>query len=61
MGLIDKYIHDNTKLAKVMVESRINYLYEMLKKDKPFPKKYLEWRKGMDEEARKIAKRDKQQ
>ena len=25
LGLIDKYIHDNTKLAKVMVESRINY------------------------------------
>ena len=61
LGLIDKYIHDNTELAKLMVESRINYLYNMLKKDKPFPKKYLEWRKGMDEEACKIVKRDKQQ
>ena len=61
LGLIDKYIHDNTKLAKVMVESRINYLYEMFKKDKPFPRKYLEWRNGLDEEVRKIVKRDKQQ
>ena len=40
LGLIDKYIHDNTKLAKVMVESRINYLYEMLKKTSHFKKIY---------------------
>lgn len=39
LNLIDKYIHDNTELAKVMVESRINYLYNMLKRDKPFPPK----------------------
>jgi len=57
LGLINKYIHDNTEPAKLMVESRINYLYNMLKKDKPFPKKYLEWRKGLDEEVRNILKR----
>ncbi len=59
INLIDKYIHDNTELAKLMVEARINYLYNMLKKDKPFPRKYLEWRKGLDEEVRNILRRKK--
>lgn len=54
LKLIDRYIHDNTELAKVMVESRINYLYNMLKKDKPFPRKYLEWRMGLEGEVRNI-------
>lgn len=57
--LIDKYIHDNAELAKLMVESRIHYLYNMLKKDKPFPRKYLEWRKGLDEEVQSILRRKK--
>ena len=57
LGLIDKYIHDNTALAKLMVESRINYLYTMLKKDRPFPKKYIEWRKGLQEEVDNILRR----
>jgi hypothetical protein len=57
LKLIDRYIHDNTELAKVTVESRINYLYNMLKKDKPFPRKYLEWRKGLEEEVRNILKK----
>ncbi len=56
LKLIDRYIHDNTELAKVMVESRINYLYNMLKKDNPFPRKYLEWRKGLEGEVRNILK-----
>jgi hypothetical protein len=56
LGLIDKYIDDNTELAKLMVESRINYLYKMLKKDAPFPRKYLEWRNGLKEEVRSILK-----
>ena len=56
LKLIDRYIHDNTELAKVMVESRINYLYNMLKKDKPFPRKYLEWRKGLEGEVHNILK-----
>ncbi|MCF6155587.1 MAG: hypothetical protein E3K36_10110 [Candidatus Brocadia sp.] len=59
LNLIDKYIHDNTELAKVMVESRINYLYNMLKKDKPFPRKYREWRKGLEEEVQNILRRKK--
>ena len=37
--------------------STTNYLYTMLKKDRPFPKKYLEWRKELDEEVRNILKR----
>lgn len=57
LKLIDRYIHDNTELAKVMVESRINYLYNMLKKDKPFPRKYLEWRKGLEGEVSNILKK----
>lgn len=56
LGLINKYIHDNTEMAKLMVASRINYLYNMAKKDKPFPRKYLEWRKGLEEEVRNILK-----
>lgn len=60
LHLIDKYIHDNTELAKLMVESRINYLYNMLKKDKPFPRKYIEWRRGLEEEVQKILKQKKQ-
>ncbi len=59
LHLIDKYIHDNTERAKLMVESRINYLYNMLKKVKPFPRKYLEWRKGLNEEMQNIMKREK--
>ncbi|GAN35126.1 MAG: hypothetical protein DYG83_05280 [Candidatus Brocadia sp. AMX2] len=59
LNLIDKYIHDNTELAKVMVESRINYLYNMLKRDKPFPRKYREWRKGLEEEVQNILRRKK--
>lgn len=59
LDLINKYIHDNTENAKLMVESRINYLYNMLKRDKPFPKKYLEWRKGLEEEVENILKRKK--
>lgn len=59
LKLIDRYIHDNTELAKVMVESRINYLYNMLKKDKPFPRKYLEWRKGLEDEVQNILRRKK--
>jgi len=59
LGLIDKYIHDNTEMAKLMVESRINYLYNMLKKDKPFPRKYLEWRKELEEEVQYILRRKK--
>lgn len=57
LKLIDMYIHDNTELAKLMVESRINYLYNMLKKDKPFPRKYLEWRKGLEGEVRNLLKK----
>lgn len=59
LGMINKYIHDNTALAKLMAESRINYLYNMLKKDRPFPKKYLEWRKALQEEVQNILKRNK--
>ncbi|MBM4054991.1 MAG: hypothetical protein FJ264_10060 [Planctomycetes bacterium] len=54
LNLIGKYVHDNTKLAQLMVESRINYLFNMLKNKKPFPKKYLEWRKGLDAEIQSI-------
>lgn len=57
LNLIDKYVRDNTELAKLMVESRINFLYNMLKKDKPFPRKYLAWRKGLDEEVQNILRR----
>lgn len=57
LNLIGKYIRDNTETAKLMVESRINYLYMMLKKNKPFPRKYLEWRNGLDKEVRDILKR----
>lgn len=58
LNLIGKYIHDNTKLAQLLVESRINYLFHMLKKKTRFPRKYLEWRKGLDAEAKKIMSRD---
>ncbi|MFO0794056.1 MAG: hypothetical protein U0586_08320 [Candidatus Brocadiaceae bacterium] len=61
LNLINKYIHDNKELAMLMVESRILYLYNTLKKDKPFPKKYLEWRKGLDEEIRNILKKNRKQ
>lgn len=60
LNLINKYIHDNKELAMLMVESRIQYLHNMLKKDKPFPKKYLEWRKGLEEEIRYILKRNRE-
>ncbi len=59
LGLIEKYIHDNTELAKLMVESRIDYLYKMLKKDTPFPRKYLEWRNELNEEVQNILRRKK--
>lgn len=59
LGLIDNYIHDNTDMAKILVESRINYLYNMLKNDKPFPRKYLEWRKGLEVEVQNILRRKK--
>ncbi len=61
LNLINKYIHDNKELAMLMVESRIQYLYNTLKKDKPFPKKYLEWRKGLEDEIRNILKRNRKQ
>ncbi len=61
LNLINKYIHDNKELAMLMVESRIQYLYNTLKKDKPFPKKYLEWRKGLEYEVRNILKRNRNQ
>lgn len=54
LNLIGKYVHDNTKLAQLMVESRINYLFNMLKKKQPFPRKYLEWRKGLSAEIQRI-------
>ncbi|MEB2308973.1 MAG: hypothetical protein OZ917_06685 [Candidatus Brocadiaceae bacterium] len=59
LNLIDKYIHDNTELAKLMVESRINYLHNMLKRDSPFSRKYREWRKGLQEEIQDILKKRK--
>lgn len=58
LKLIDTYMQDNTDLAKLMVESRILYLYKMLKKDRPFPKKYREWRNGLDAEIHEISKRE---
>ncbi|HHT9110822.1 MAG TPA: hypothetical protein ACFYDZ_06630 [Candidatus Brocadiaceae bacterium] len=61
LNLINKYIHDNKELAMLMVESRIQYLYNTLKKDKPFPKKYLEWRNGLEDEIRNILKRNRKQ
>lgn len=57
LRLIDTYIQDNKDLAKLMVESRILYLYKTLKKDSPFPRKYREWRNGLDAEVREILKR----
>jgi len=42
-----------------MVESRNNYLYNMLKRDRPFPRKYIEWRKGLEEEVQNILRRKK--
>lgn len=61
LNLIRKYIQDNTETAALMVEARINYLYDMLKKDKPFPRKYIEWRKGLEEEVQIIVKRNRKQ
>ncbi len=57
LDLIEKYVHDNTGLAKLMVESRINYLYKMIKDDRPFPRKYLQWRRELDDEVQSILKR----
>ncbi|MEK7733774.1 MAG: hypothetical protein AAB318_06155 [Planctomycetota bacterium] len=57
LRLIDTYIQDNKDLAKLMVESRILYLYKTLKKDSPFSRKYREWRNGLDAEVREILKR----
>jgi len=54
LDLIDKYIHDFTHLAELLVESRINYLHKMLKKNTPFPRKYIEWRRQLREEIRII-------
>ncbi len=59
LKLIDTYIHDNTDLSELMVESRILYLYNMLKKDRPFPRKYREWRNGLDAEIHEILKMSK--
>jgi hypothetical protein len=59
LALIDKYIRDNTELAKLMLESRINYQYKMIKIDRPFPRKYLEWRNRLTEEINIILKRKK--
>ncbi len=59
LDLIGKYVHDNTARAKLMVESRINYLYHMIKKDSPFPRKYLKWRQGLDEEVQNILRQKK--
>lgn len=56
LNLISKYVHDNTDTAGLMVESRINYLYKMLINNTPFPRKYLEWRNGLDNEIRSIRK-----
>ena len=58
LDLIDTYVHDNTELAKLMVKSRINYLHKMLKNDRPFPRKYLQWRRELDEEVQSILKRN---
>ncbi|MCF6158801.1 MAG: hypothetical protein E3K32_09560 [wastewater metagenome] len=60
LALIDKYIRDNTELAKLMVESRINYLQKMVKIDRPFPRKYREWRKGLSDEAEAILRKKKE-
>ena len=57
LRLIDTYIQDNKDLAKLMVESRILYLYKTLKKDSPFSRKYREWRNGLDVEIQEILKK----
>ncbi len=57
LRLIDVYLQDNTDLAKLMVESRILYLYKILKKNVPFSRRYREWRNGLDAEVREILKR----
>ena len=57
LRLIDTYMQDNTDLAKLMVESRILYLYKTLKKNVPFSRRYREWRNGLDAEIREILKR----
>ena len=57
LRIIDIYIQDNTDLAKLMVESRILYLYKILKKNVPFSRRYREWRSGLDAEVREILKR----
>lgn len=44
LSLIDKYVHDNIRNAELMVISRINYLYKVLKEKKLFPRKY--WNGG---------------
>lgn len=61
LDLINTYVHDNTEMAKLMVESRINYLYNMMKKDRPFPRKYLTWRNALDEEISNILRSKKGQ
>lgn len=55
--LLDTYMQDNTGLAKLMVESRILYLYKTLKKNIPFSRRYREWRNGLDAEVKEILKR----
>lgn len=57
LSLIDTYIRDNTELAKLIVESRINFLYKMIKIDRPFPRKYLQWRNKLKEEINSILNR----
>lgn len=61
LDLINTYVHDHTEMAKLMVESRINYLYTMIKKDKPFPRKYLLWRNALNDEIHNILKRKKEE
>lgn len=61
LDLINTYVHDHTEMAKLMVESRINYLYAMIKKDKPFPRKYLLWRNALNDEIHNILKRKKEE
>lgn len=59
LSLIDTYVHDNTELAKLMAESRINYLHTMIKSDRPFSRKYREWRERLSKEVDVILQRKK--
>jgi len=50
-------IHELPLRTVTRTFSTTNYLYTMLKKDRPFPKKYIEWRKGLDVETHNVLKR----